>query len=133
MSSVSASTLLMPDATLPSEAITKRPMSPVALQCVPPQSSALKPGTLVWVGTLLKLMATPLLVVAVSHFTGLSGIAFEAAMITAAVPTAMNGYVLARTMGGDAELYAATATLQTALAFVTIPLWIWLARGLLAG
>ena len=85
------------------------------------------------VGTLVKLIATPVLVIAVSFFTGLSGLAFEAAIITAAVPTAMNGYVLARTMGGDAELYAATATLQTALAFVTIPAWIWLARGLLAG
>jgi len=95
--------------------------------------AALNPSLLVWVGTLVKLITTPLLVIAVSFFTGLSGLAFEAAIITAAVPTAMNGYVLARTMGGDAELYAATATLQTALAFVTIPAWIWLARGLLAG
>ncbi len=51
-------------------------------------------------------------------------------MICAAVPTAMNGYVLARTMGGDAELYAATATVQTVLSFGSVPLVIWLARHL---
>lgn len=90
--------------------------------------SALRPGLLVWVGTLVKLILTPALVVMLSFVTGLSGIAFEAAIITAAVPTAMNGYVLARTMGGDAELYAATATVQTALSFLTIPAWIWLVR-----
>jgi malonate transporter len=30
--------------------------------------------------------------------------------LCAAVPTAMNGYLLARQMGGDAPLYAAVAT-----------------------
>ena len=38
------------------------------------------------------------------------------------VPTAMNGYVLAKQMGGDAPLYAAVATLQTVASFFTIPM-----------
>lgn len=92
--------------------------------------AALQPDALVLTGTFIKLIITPLLVILMSFATGLSGIAFEAAIISAAVPTAMNGYVLARKMGGDAELYAATATVQTALSFVTIPVWIWLARAL---
>ena len=33
----------------------------------------------------------------------------------------MNGYVLAREMGGDAEAYAAAVTVQTAIAFLSIP------------
>ena len=33
----------------------------------------------------------------------------------------MNGYMLARQLGGDAEFYAAVTTLQTALAVVTMP------------
>jgi hypothetical protein len=33
----------------------------------------------------------------------------------------MNGYVLARQMGGDAENYAITVTLQTLVSLVTIP------------
>lgn len=92
--------------------------------------AALKPDALVWVGTLARLLATPILLILWSFATGLSGLAFEAALVSAAVPTAMNGYVLARTMGGDAELYAATATVQTALSFITIPAWIWVARAL---
>jgi len=90
--------------------------------------AALKPSLLVWIGVVARLVMTPLLVVLLAWATGLKGEAFEAAMICAAVPTAMNGYVLARTMGGDAELYAATATVQTALSFGTIPLVIWLSR-----
>jgi predicted permease len=90
--------------------------------------AALKPSLLVWVGVISKLLITPALVLGLAYLTGLSGQAFEAAMICAAVPTAMNGYVLARTMGGDAELYAATATVQTVFSFVTIPMIIWLSR-----
>ncbi|MEM9471513.1 MAG: AEC family transporter [Pseudomonadota bacterium] len=92
--------------------------------------SALKPSLLVWTGVVSRLVLTPMLVVLLAWATGLRGEAFEAAMICAAVPTAMNGYVLARTMGGDAELYAATATVQTVLSFGSIPLVIWLARQL---
>jgi len=92
--------------------------------------AALRPSVLVWTGVLARLVVTPLLVLLLALATGLSGEAFEAAMICAAVPTAMNGYVLARTMGGDADLYAATATVQTALSFGTIPLVIWLSRHL---
>lgn len=92
--------------------------------------AALKPSLLVWTGVIARLVMTPFLVVILAWATGLQGEAFEAAMICAAVPTAMNGYVLARTMGGDAELYAATATVQTVLSFGSIPLVIWLARHL---
>ncbi len=92
--------------------------------------AALKPSLLVWIGVICRLAVTPLLVVLLAVATGLKGEAFEAALICAAVPTAMNGYILARTMGGDAELYAATATVQTALSFGSIPLVIWLSRHL---
>ena len=92
--------------------------------------AALKPDVLVWIGVIARLVVTPFLVLLLALATGLSGEAFEAAMICAAVPTAMNGYVLARTMGGDAELYAATATVQTVLSFATIPFAIWLSRHL---
>ncbi len=93
--------------------------------------AALKPDTLVLTGTVIKLVVTPALVIALSYLTGLDGVVFATAIITAAVPTAMNGYVLARTMGGDAELYAAIATVQTALSFITIPVWIWIGQWLL--
>ena len=44
------------------------------------------------------------------------------AMLAAAVSTAMNGYVLARQMGGDADLYAAAASIQVLVSVFSIPL-----------
>jgi hypothetical protein len=51
------------------------------------------------------------------------------AMLSASVSTAMNGYILARQMGGDADLYAATASLQVVISMVSIPLALWLVSG----
>ena len=53
--------------------------------------------------------------------------------LSAAVPTAMNGYLLAKQMGGDAPLYAAAATVQTVAAVVTIPLVLYFSGQLAAG
>ena len=82
---------------------------------------ALRPSASVWAGTVLKLLGTPLLVTLWSLATGVSGTAYVACMVCAAVPTAMSAYVLARQMGGDAPLVAATVTMQTAVSFFTIP------------
>ena len=40
---------------------------------------------------------------------------------TMATPTAANGYIVARQMGGDADLYADILTWQTVLAVLSIP------------
>ena len=40
----------------------------------------------------------------------------------------MNGYLLARQLGGDAPLYAAVTTLQTAVSFFTMPAALALAQ-----
>ncbi|HUR43728.1 MAG TPA: AEC family transporter [Aestuariivirga sp.] len=82
---------------------------------------ALPPSPAVWTGTALKLFGTPALVIVWSLITGVSGTAFVACMVCAAVPTAMSSYVLARQMGGDASLMAQILTFQTAFAAVTIP------------
>jgi predicted permease len=42
-------------------------------------------------------------------------------MVFAAVPTATSAYILARQMGGDAELMAAIITAQTLLSMLTLP------------
>jgi malonate transporter len=91
------------------------------------EDAALQPSPAMWAGTLIRLFITPLVMGGFALFFGLSGTALVTVIICAAVPTAMNGYVFARQMGGDAPLYAATVTVQTALSFVTIPAFIWLA------
>ena len=59
--------------------------------------------------------------IAIAVSFGISGNALLYLTLCAAVPTAMNGYLLARQIGGDAELYAAVTTLQTAVSFFSIP------------
>ncbi|MDO6460306.1 AEC family transporter [Granulosicoccaceae sp. 1_MG-2023] len=73
-----------------------------------------------------KLLLFPLLVFVSCRLAGVQGEAFQVAMLCAAVPTAMNGYVLARQMGGDVALYAATASLQVVVSLLTLPLILWL-------
>ncbi|MEM6461030.1 MAG: AEC family transporter [Pseudomonadota bacterium] len=87
---------------------------------VRPQPIALLP-------VILKLFLFPALVVCLSWLFGVRGEMLTILATIGAVPTAMNGYLLARQMGGDAPLYATIATLQTAAAFFTIPLVIYVA------
>jgi malonate transporter and related proteins len=91
---------------------------------------AIRPSPAVWLGTGLKLFGTPLLVILWSLVTGISGVALVACIVCASVPTAMSAYVLARQMGGDAPLVAATVTVQTVISFLSIPLMIKLAEAI---
>ncbi|QKV17990.1 AEC family transporter [Oricola thermophila] len=83
---------------------------------------ALRPNKAVLLAVVNKLVIFPAMVIGAALALGLSGPQLSYLALCAAVPTAMNGYVLARQMGGDAELYAAIATIQTAISFMTIPL-----------
>ena len=96
-------------------------------------SDALKPRPLVLFSTAIKLVFFPLLMMAAAIIAGITGPAVALLGLSAGVPTAMNGYLLAKKMGGDAELYAATATVQTVFSFVTIPLVLMVAAQFAAG
>ena len=89
---------------------------------------ALKPSGDVWIGVLMKLIVMPVFVAAWALAFGITGMALQTALVCAAVPTAMNGFLLARQMGGDAELFAATVTVQTIFSFLTIPFVLHLAN-----
>jgi len=93
---------------------------------------ALKPPRAIWLTCFLKLALMPVIVGGFALWFGLEGEAFEVAILCAAVPTALNGYILARQMGGDADLYAAAVTVQTALSLVTIPILLLLAERMVA-
>ncbi|MGK6312954.1 AEC family transporter [Neorhizobium sp. DT-125] len=82
---------------------------------------ALKPQPMVLIGTAIKLIVFPLVMIGIAMLVGIGGQPLVLLALSAAVPTAMNGYILAKKMGGDAELYAATATVQTVASFLTIP------------
>ena len=96
-------------------------------------SDALKPHPLVLFSTVLKLAFFPVVMIGAALMAGVTGPAITLLGLSAGVPTAMNGYILAKKMGGDAELYAATATVQTVFSFLTIPLVLMAAGQFAAG
>jgi malonate transporter len=95
-------------------------------------ADALKPQASVLLTLVFKLAVFPAVAVGLALAFGFSGDIVVMIALGAAVPTAMNGYVLAKQMGGDADLYAAAATVQTVAAFFTIPVVLYLA-GQMAG
>lgn len=79
--------------------------------------------TLSW--SLIRLLGLPLAVLGAALAIGLTGTPLAIAIICASVPTATNGYILARELGGDTTLSANLIAVQTVLSAVTMPL-IWL-------
>ena len=89
---------------------------------------ALKPSREIWLTVALRLGLTPLVATVAALALGMTGEAFEIAVICAAAPTAMNGFILARAMGGDAELYAGAVTVQTAVSAISMTALILLSQ-----
>ncbi|WP_235818940.1 AEC family transporter [Vreelandella massiliensis] len=93
---------------------------------------ALRPAALlrldrgVLVTNSVKLALLPALVLALSWLLGLDSVTRDVALLFAALPTATSAYILARQLGGDAELMAAIITGQTLIAMLTLPLWLQL-------
>lgn len=79
-------------------------------------------GPVVAVTLTLKLLALPLVVAALALLMGLSGVELRATVAYAALPVAANSYVLARQLGGNAQLAAAIITASTLAAAITLPL-----------
>jgi malonate transporter and related proteins len=85
-----------------------------------------RPGAAATLTVVLKLAVMPLIAIALGMAFGLSGTSLAVVACCASVPSASNGYILARQMGGDAPLLAQILTLQTALAVLTMPVFITL-------
>ncbi len=100
---------------------------PIVLLCVGANIRVRKMVTSVLPTTLSilgKMVLFPLVIFALSRWVGLSETETLVALLFGATPTAASGFTLARQMGGDAPLMAAIITLQTLLAFVSLPLTI---------
>ena len=73
-----------------------------------------------------KMVVFPAVLVGLALWMELPPTAAIVAGLFGAVPTAASGYTLARQMGGDAPLMATIITVQTALAFLSLPFTVWL-------
>lgn len=106
---------------------------PIVLMCVGAnlRLRAMRASTLPLILSMLaKFIAFPVVAIGIGLAVGLSELELTIALLFAAAPTSANAYTLARQMGGDAPLMAAITTIQTALAFLLLPLWL-LVPGLL--
>ena len=80
-----------------------------------------RPRPATWFACAVKLIALPTVAITIGLALGLREVDLLVVAIGASVPSAPNGYVLARQMGGDAPLLAEMLTIQTLLAAVTMP------------
>ena len=87
-----------------------------------------RPRPIVLASLALKLLVKPTIALLLARAFGLSGTELMVVAITASVPSAPNGYVLARQMGGDAPLLAEILTLQIVAAALTLPLVVAVAK-----
>jgi len=83
---------------------------------------------LIATGVLTRLIGMPLMIIAMAWLTGLEGLPRTVAIIAGAVPTATSSYVMARKMGGNAELMSNIMTFQVITAIVTLPIFIYIAE-----
>ncbi len=67
-----------------------------------------------------KLAILPILAWGIAELIGLTGVPFAVVMLFAATPVSPSTYVMARQLGGDAELMAGIITAQTALSVLSI-------------
>lgn len=81
------------------------------------------PRTLAW--SLVRLFVMPAVACGAALALGVTGVSLAVIVIAAATPTATNGYVLARQLGGDAPFMANLIAAQTVLAALTMPLVMW--------
>jgi len=72
---------------------------------------------------LIQLLLTPLVVLAGSELSGMSGEVQTAVVLEAAMPSMVLGIVLCDRYELDSALYAMAVTLSTALSIVSLPLW----------
>lgn len=90
---------------------------PIALFCLGASLPIVKLGGVVGevlIGTTLKLIVMPLLVWAVARQFGLSGLPLSVAIMTGALPTGANAFMIARRAETAAEASAATVVVATA-------------------
>ncbi|MEO0997508.1 MAG: AEC family transporter [Pseudomonadota bacterium] len=76
--------------------------------------------------SLVQFVLKPVTAVAMIALTGLDGVAAAVLFIAFVTPVAPSAYILARQLGGNTGVMASIVTAQTVLAFVTIPLMVWL-------
>ncbi len=75
-----------------------------------------------WLGIVFRLIFGPVLFLTVAHIMDLGQVETIAGVLVLAVPAASNGYIVAKQMGGNSDLYADILAWQTVLSMLLLPL-----------
>lgn len=122
---LNATGLRLPPLIGPTLEILARASLPVGLLAVGAglQFQALRAtGRTVAVASVLKLLILPVLTLIAVEGLGAEALARNIAVLIASVPVSASAYVMAREMGGDPTIMAASITATTAVAVVSMPL-----------
>lgn len=84
-------------------------------------SAARRAGFPVGVSSIGKLVLSPAIAAGLCLMLGLPDIELAAVVLYAALPCSASAYILARLMGGDAQMMASIITVHTLLAIITMP------------
>lgn len=85
---------------------------------------------LLGVSVALKLIVAPAVFLAIGYALDLPTAAMVVLAAVGGAPGAASAYVLAKELGGNAELMAGHVTVTTMLAFISLPCWMWVAQAL---
>jgi len=77
-----------------------------------------------WLGVVLRLVAVPVIFILIASIIGLGEIEILVGVLILAVPTASNGYVIAKQMGGDASLLADILAWQVLISMLLLPIYV---------
>ncbi len=76
-----------------------------------------------WLGVVVRLMVLPVLFLGIAYFIQLGTLETLVGLLVLAVPSASNGYIIARQMGGNAELYADILAWQVVVSMILLPVY----------
>jgi len=78
-----------------------------------------------WLGVTLRLILVPIVFLLIAQRLNIGTQETLIGVLILAVPTASNGYIVAKQMGGDAELYADVLSWQVVISMFLLPLYVF--------
>jgi hypothetical protein len=123
--SLNLSGLGLPDSISSVSVLIGQMALPLGLLCVGAglSLSALRSAqSAMWVSSMIKLVLSPVIVYLFSRWMGIAPELAAILLVFSAVPTAPSSYILARQLGGNADMMSAIITAQTLLSMCTLPL-----------
>jgi predicted permease len=77
------------------------------------------------ISSAFRLLLLPVFAGIIATLLGVTGTPLTVTLVFASIPVSVSSFILARVLGGDHDLMAATITVQTMLSALTMPMVLW--------